>query len=409
MIRILVPLEMDKENRTWLKTKELKKQLKPKTKETKKSIFSIAKTYEDKKQVFGWGLISADWEFINNKWQLKKLIDHQLDTIDESELEKMAYTFVLKYRDSGVMHESDKKIIGKCIESMCWTLEKQMAMNIPEGLIPIGWWLGFQITDDSVWARVKNGELPDFSIEGMATREEENVDETLYKVAKGKHKTFFDIVKFNPNHEPAGSPIGGRFTSSDGNRDINLAIKNVCKKIKNDTLENMIILDSQTNKQIYETKGKEHEVAFDLASAVNNYLIHNHPGVHEEYRMYFDTLSDMDFNACALSNAKGITAISKNNNKLYSLTFPDNFWNNKYFTNHTISLIEEPFNLLVMQLKEDFYNARKEMKANIGEEAFKKESTKLYDLKKSEYDKKLSEFWQEKSFTYGFKYNESQL
>jgi hypothetical protein len=62
-----------------------------------------------------------------------------------------------------------------------------------------------------------------------------------------------------------------------------------------------------------------------------------------------------------------------------------------------------------MQLKEDFYNARKEMKANIGEEAFKKESTKLYDLKKSEYDKKLSEFWQEKSFTYGFKYNESQL
>jgi hypothetical protein len=224
MTKILIPLDMDIENRQWLRGKELKR-INPKTtndkdkkdKPVSKSIFTISKAYEDKKQVFGWFLVSADWEQENGKWVLKQLVDHQQDAIDESELEKMAYTYVLKYRDSGVMHESNKKIIGKCIESMCWTIEKQIAMNIPQGLIPIGWWGGFQITDESIWNRIKNGELKDFSIEGMATREETNVDETLYKVAKRKiGKTFGSLFKFNECHEEAGQSNGGQFCSTEG-------------------------------------------------------------------------------------------------------------------------------------------------------------------------------------------------
>ena len=33
-----------------------------------------------------------------------------------------------------------------------------------------GWWIGFKVTDDDVWAKVKDGTYPMFSIEGEAVR-----------------------------------------------------------------------------------------------------------------------------------------------------------------------------------------------------------------------------------------------
>lgn len=48
-------------------------------------------------------------------------------------------------------------------------------MGIPEGVVPEGWWIGFKVTDDEVWEKVKDGTYPMFSIEGEAVREE--VDE----------------------------------------------------------------------------------------------------------------------------------------------------------------------------------------------------------------------------------------
>ena len=46
------------------------------------------------------------------------------------------------------------------------------AMGIPEGTLPVGWWIGFQVTDADVWEKVKDGTYSMFSIEGKAERVE---------------------------------------------------------------------------------------------------------------------------------------------------------------------------------------------------------------------------------------------
>ncbi len=76
------------------------------------------------------------------------------------------------------MHER-----GDCavlVESVVFTEEKMKAMGIPEGTLPVGWWIGFFVTDDDVWEKVKNGTYPMFSIEGEAERvkveDNENID-----------------------------------------------------------------------------------------------------------------------------------------------------------------------------------------------------------------------------------------
>lgn len=55
---------------------------------------------------------------------------------------------------------------------MVFTKEKQIALGIPEGTLPEGWFVGFQVTDTDTWDKIKNGEYIDFSIEGTAMREE---------------------------------------------------------------------------------------------------------------------------------------------------------------------------------------------------------------------------------------------
>ena len=54
------------------------------------------------------------------------------------------------------------------------TEEKMAAMGIPEGTLPVGWWIGFQVTDADVWEKVKDGTYSMFSIEGKAERVEVN-------------------------------------------------------------------------------------------------------------------------------------------------------------------------------------------------------------------------------------------
>ena len=43
-------------------------------------------------------------------------------------------------------------------------------MGIPEGILPVGWWIGFKIEDEAAWAKVKDGTYSMFSIEGKAQR-----------------------------------------------------------------------------------------------------------------------------------------------------------------------------------------------------------------------------------------------
>lgn len=124
--------------------------------------FKIQKSDDDKRLAFGWASAAAT---INGE----TVEDCYGDVIDIVELEQAAYEFVELYREGGEMHER-----GGCavlVESIVFTPEKIAAMGIPKGTVPKGWWIGFRVTDDDVWAKVKDGTYPMFSIEGQAIRE----------------------------------------------------------------------------------------------------------------------------------------------------------------------------------------------------------------------------------------------
>ena len=126
-----------------------------------RKLFSVAKADEERHMVFGWASVAtlADGSTVE---------DYQKDILDIDELEEAVYQYVLYYRDGGEMHQ--RRGIGVLVESVVFTPEKIEAMGIPEGTVPNGWWLGLKITDDDVWAKVKDGTYSMFSIEGEAAR-----------------------------------------------------------------------------------------------------------------------------------------------------------------------------------------------------------------------------------------------
>jgi len=123
----------------------------------------IAKAEKAKQLVFGWLSVAIDADG-------KPVVDHEGDIIPPEELEQAAYDFVLYSRQAGEMHE--KIGIGRLVESMVFTEEKIKALGIPEGTLPIGWWVGFKIDDLDVWEKIESGEYRAFSIGGTAEREE---------------------------------------------------------------------------------------------------------------------------------------------------------------------------------------------------------------------------------------------
>jgi hypothetical protein len=133
-----------------------------------KGRFKIEKSDDDKMLAFGWANVSvrSDGEVIE---------DWQEDIVEPEELERAAYEYVLLYREGGEMHERGGAAV--LVESVVFTEEKMQAMGIPAGTLPVGWWIGFKVTDRGVWEKVKDGTYPMFSIEGEAERVEAE-DET---------------------------------------------------------------------------------------------------------------------------------------------------------------------------------------------------------------------------------------
>lgn len=130
---------------------------------THENDYTIMKTDDDKRLVFGWASVS----FTVDGAQLEDL---QHDMIDPEDLEEAAYEYVLNFRDTGELHNPNLRKKGKLVESCVFTAEKQKAMGLPEGTLPIGWWIGFKIEDDEAWEKVKKGLYKMFSIEGKANR-----------------------------------------------------------------------------------------------------------------------------------------------------------------------------------------------------------------------------------------------
>lgn len=138
-----------------------------------KGRFKIMKSDDERMLAFGWASVSMriDGEVIE---------DWQKDIIEPEELEKAAYEFVLLYREGGEMHERGGAAI--LIESVVFTEEKMRTMGIPEGTLPVGWWIGFKVLDKDVWEKVKDGTYPMFSIEGEAERVEAEGKNSITKI-----------------------------------------------------------------------------------------------------------------------------------------------------------------------------------------------------------------------------------
>ncbi len=125
---------------------------------------TILKSDDGKRLVFGWASVSVT---LNGM----PLEDRQQDIIAPDDLETAAYEYVLNFRDGGVGHIPSMRKKARLVESCVFTEEKQTAMGIPPGTIPVGWWIGFYVDDDDAWEKIKNGTYKMFSIEGTATRE----------------------------------------------------------------------------------------------------------------------------------------------------------------------------------------------------------------------------------------------
>lgn len=123
---------------------------------------NVIKSDDDRRLVFGWANVAV-------RVDGEQIVDWQQDMIDIAELEKAAYGYVAEFGTAGEMHRRGG--VGHVIESIVFTKEKAAALGIPPDIMPEGWWIGFQITDDVVWEKIKNGEYSMFSIEGTAVRE----------------------------------------------------------------------------------------------------------------------------------------------------------------------------------------------------------------------------------------------
>jgi hypothetical protein len=130
---------------------------------------NVVKVAEDQRLVFGF--------FSINKVGDQLVEDLQGDLIETDTLEKAAYDFVLNARVAGEEHI--RKNVGRLVESIMLTYEKQQAIEkclAAQGIEAIfdlgceGWFGGFKVDDDEVWAAVKKGDYPAFSIGGSGQR-----------------------------------------------------------------------------------------------------------------------------------------------------------------------------------------------------------------------------------------------
>jgi len=126
-----------------------------------KQVFTIVKSDDDQRLVFGWASVAV-------RVTGEVIEDYQQDIVEMAVLEKAAYEYTLNFGVAGEMHERGG--IGRLVESVVFTKEKAGAMGIPEGYLPEGWWVGYYIDDDEVWKKIKDGTYRMFSIEGTAQR-----------------------------------------------------------------------------------------------------------------------------------------------------------------------------------------------------------------------------------------------
>lgn len=123
---------------------------------------SFSKLDEERQIALGWAYQAVDKSG-------EPIQDHSGDVLDASNLEDVAFDYVLHSREGDVMHKGPA--VAHLVESVVVTPEKLEKMGIEAEAAPVGWWVGLKIDDAGIWKRVKSGELTMFSIAGKGRRE----------------------------------------------------------------------------------------------------------------------------------------------------------------------------------------------------------------------------------------------
>ncbi len=123
--------------------------------------FEIIEKSLERRQVFGWASVAQDRDG-------HPVVDLGGDLIPVAELEKAAYAFAKDARVGGEMHHGEPR--NQLIASLVFTDEIQKALGIPPGTVPVGWFVGFEVTPDA-FERVRKGARLQLSIQGKARRQ----------------------------------------------------------------------------------------------------------------------------------------------------------------------------------------------------------------------------------------------
>lgn len=128
-----------------------------------RSVSSIVKVDQAQQVVFGWA-----GQYVDVDGQ--PIVDLQGDIIEPSEIEKASFGYLTDHRASGIMHEG--KAVGHIVASLVTTPDVVKAFFGDDVKMPVGWIIGVKYDNPAIFKRVVDGELPMFSIQGTADREE---------------------------------------------------------------------------------------------------------------------------------------------------------------------------------------------------------------------------------------------
>lgn len=121
----------------------------------------IEKVDEDRHVAFGWAYVSER--------DGKQVVDHSDEFIAKADLEDAAYLFNMEFRAADEVHTDP--VVGQLVESFVSTPEKLQKMGLAPDALPTGWWTGWYVPDDAIFAKIKDGTYSMLSIGGAARKE----------------------------------------------------------------------------------------------------------------------------------------------------------------------------------------------------------------------------------------------
>ena len=126
---------------------------------TKRFAVEIFKFDDDKRVFYGWAsVVEKDGV---------EVVDLEGDVWSPDQMEETAWQFNVESRVGDEMH--DEIQVSECVASIPFTKDLQQALGIDLGLV--GWLVGFRVSDDDSWDRVREFERPMLSIGGHGQRD----------------------------------------------------------------------------------------------------------------------------------------------------------------------------------------------------------------------------------------------